>query len=121
MKSCLLWPNLLADLLRFLVLGLRSKSSLAAENLFLRKQLAFYQERRIQPRRTSHPTRLTLRFAWDFEAATQKICQIETDWRSRVNSNSRATFDWRNIIRKRAMALAPFRPQLTSKAILRSE
>src|ERR1700683_47760 len=60
MKYCLFWLNLFADLLRFLVLSLRSKSSLAAENLFLRKQLAFYQERRIKPRRTSHPTRLTL-------------------------------------------------------------
>jgi hypothetical protein len=60
MKYCLLWLNLFADLLSFLVLNLRSKSSLAAENLFLRKQLAFYQERRIKPRRTSHPTRLTL-------------------------------------------------------------
>ena len=40
MKFCLLWLNLFADLLRFLVLGFRSKSSLAAENLFLRKQLA---------------------------------------------------------------------------------
>jgi putative transposase len=69
MKSCLLWLNLFADLLRFLVVSLRSKSSLAAENLFLRKQLAFYQERRIKPRRTSHSTRLTLvwlsrRFNW---------------------------------------------------------
>ena len=60
MKFCLLWLNLFADLLRFLFLGLRSRSSLAAENLFLRKQLAFYQERRIKPRRISHPTRLTL-------------------------------------------------------------
>jgi len=60
MKSCLLWLNLFADLLRFLVLGFRSKSSLAAENLFLRKQLAFYKERSIRPRRTSQPTRLTL-------------------------------------------------------------
>src|SRR5580692_4042953 len=60
MESCLLWLNLFADFLRFLVLSLRSKSSLAAENLFLRKQLAIYQERRIKPRRTSHPTRLTL-------------------------------------------------------------
>jgi putative transposase len=52
--------NLLADLLHFVVLSLRSRSSLAAENLFLRKQLGFYQERRIKPRRTSDPTRLTL-------------------------------------------------------------
>jgi len=59
MKSCLLWLNLFADLLRFLVLSLRSKSALAFENLFLRKQLAYYKERRTRPRRTSHPTRLT--------------------------------------------------------------
>jgi hypothetical protein len=39
MKSCLLWLNVFADLLRFLVLSLRSESALAAENLFLRKQL----------------------------------------------------------------------------------
>jgi putative transposase len=60
MKSCLLWLNVFADLLRFLVLSLRSESALAAENLFLRKQLAFYKERKIRPRRTSHPARLTL-------------------------------------------------------------
>ena len=60
MKSCLLWLNVLADLFRFLVLSLRSESSLAAENLFLRKQLAFYQERKIRPRRTSHPAQVTL-------------------------------------------------------------
>ena len=60
MKSCLLWLNVLADLFRFLVLSLRSESSLAAENLFLRKQLGFYQERKIKPRRTSHPAQVTL-------------------------------------------------------------
>jgi hypothetical protein len=69
MNFCACWLNLFADLLRFLFLGLRSRSSLAAENLFLRKQLAFYQERRIKPRRISHPMRLTLlwlsrRFDW---------------------------------------------------------
>ena len=60
MKSCLCWLNIFGDLLRLFALGLRSKSSLAAENLFLRKQLAFYQERRIKPRRTDNPTRLML-------------------------------------------------------------
>ena len=52
MNFCACWLNLFADLLRFLVLNLRSKTSLAAENLFLRKQLAFYQERKIRARRT---------------------------------------------------------------------
>ena len=56
-RFCLLWLHLFADLLCLVVLGFRSKSSLAAENLFLRKQLAFYQERKIRPRRTSHPAR----------------------------------------------------------------
>jgi hypothetical protein len=36
MKSCLVWLNLFCNLSRFLVLGLRSKTALAAENLFLR-------------------------------------------------------------------------------------
>jgi transposase InsO family protein len=50
-------------------LRLRSPASLAAENLFLRKQLALYQERSITPRRATHATRLTLvwlarRFDW---------------------------------------------------------
>ena len=58
-KSCLLWLNVVADLFRFLVLSLRCKSSLAAENLFLRKQLGFYQERKIKPHRTSHPAQVT--------------------------------------------------------------
>ena len=60
MKSCLLWLSVLADLFRFLVLSLRSESSLAAENLFLRKQLGFYQERKIKPRRTSPSAQVTL-------------------------------------------------------------
>ena len=69
MKSCLSWLHILGDLFRLLALALRSRSSLAAENLFLRKQLAFYRERKIKPRRTDNPTRLTLvllgrRFDW---------------------------------------------------------
>ena len=54
------WLRMLGDLVRFLRLVLRSRTSLAAENLFLRKQLAFYQERKVKPRRADNPTRLTL-------------------------------------------------------------
>ena len=60
MRTGLSWFRILADLVHFLCLGLRSRSSLAAENLFLRKQLAFYQERKVKPRRADNPTRLTL-------------------------------------------------------------
>ena len=37
----------------------RSRSALAAENLFLRKQLTFFVERKQAPRRTNNATRLT--------------------------------------------------------------
>jgi hypothetical protein len=52
--------TLLGDLLQWLALGMRSHTRLAAENLVLRKQLAFYAERRIKPRRLDEGTRLTL-------------------------------------------------------------
>ncbi len=54
------WLKILGDLIQFLDLCLRSRTSLAAENLFLREQLAFYQERKVKSQRTDNPTRLTL-------------------------------------------------------------
>jgi len=60
MRAGLSWLRILGELVHFLCLGLRSRTSLAAENLFLRKQLAFYQERKVKPRRADNPTRLTL-------------------------------------------------------------
>ena len=41
--------TLIGDLATFLWLSLRPKAALAAENLFLRKQLAMFQERKIKP------------------------------------------------------------------------
>ena len=52
--------TLLVDVVRFLRLCLRPAPVLAAENLFLRKQLALYQERHIKPRRATDATRLAL-------------------------------------------------------------
>ena len=60
MRAGLSWLAILRDLVHFLCLGLRSRTSLAAENLFLCKQLAFYQERKVKPRRADNPTRVTL-------------------------------------------------------------
>ena len=48
------------DALRFLLIGGRSSAALKAENLFLRKQLALYVERKAKPRRASDAIRLTL-------------------------------------------------------------
>jgi putative transposase len=51
---------LLGNTARFLLLCLRPPVALAAENLFLRKQLALYQERHIKPQRATDATRLSL-------------------------------------------------------------
>jgi len=48
------------DLVRLLVLVLRSRRALAAENLFLRKQLALFQERKVKPHRADDSTRLLM-------------------------------------------------------------
>lgn len=52
--------TLMGDAGRFLLLCLRPSPALAAENLFLRKQLALYQEHHTTPRRATNATRLTL-------------------------------------------------------------
>jgi transposase InsO family protein len=52
--------TLLVDALRYVRICVRSPAALAAENLFLRKQLALYQERKVNPRRATHATRLAL-------------------------------------------------------------
>ena len=48
------------DLVRLAVLAARSHRALAAENLFLRKQLALFQERKARPRRADNSTRLVI-------------------------------------------------------------
>jgi putative transposase len=45
---------------RYLMCRLRSPKALAAENFFLRKQLALCQERHVKPQRATDATRLTL-------------------------------------------------------------
>ena len=52
--------TLLGDLAAFFWLTLRPQSTLAAENLFLRKQLAMFQERKAKPRRPDAPIRIAL-------------------------------------------------------------
>ena len=58
------WPStirrLLFDVVTLARLAVTSRAQLAAENLFLRKQLALYQERRVKPRRPDPATRVVL-------------------------------------------------------------
>src|SRR5215469_3425089 len=51
---------LLLDSLRLIGASLQTRCRLAAENLFLRKQLALYLERQVKPRRAKAATRLTM-------------------------------------------------------------
>jgi hypothetical protein len=48
------------DLAALILSAMRSRAQLAAENLFLRKQLAMYRERQVKPRRTDDATRIAL-------------------------------------------------------------
>ncbi len=57
--ACML-ATLLVDAARFLRLSLRSPAAVTAENLFLRKQLALYQERHMKPRRATNATRMAM-------------------------------------------------------------
>ena len=52
--------GLLLDAFRFVRLSLQPRCTLAAENLFLRKQLALYLERQVEPRRPRAAAKLTL-------------------------------------------------------------
>ena len=52
--------RLLGDVVTVGRLAVTSRPQLAAENLFLRKQLAVYQERRVKPRRADSATRVIL-------------------------------------------------------------
>jgi putative transposase len=65
--------RLLADLIGLLALTTRSRRSIEAENLVLRRQLALFTERGVRPRRIDAGTRLSL--AW-----LSRLC----DWRSCV-------------------------------------
>jgi putative transposase len=52
--------RIIGDVVRLVSAGVRSHAQLAAENLFLRKQLALYVERQVKPRRADDATRIVL-------------------------------------------------------------
>src|ERR1035437_6455791 len=54
---CRTLSSILLDLIHLVVLAAHSRSALAAQNLFLRKQLALFQERKVKVRRATDSTR----------------------------------------------------------------
>ena len=60
MPAARVFLQLIADFVVYLGLLIRPRKAIAAENLFLRRQLALYQERKVDPRRIDPATRITL-------------------------------------------------------------
>jgi putative transposase len=59
-SSLLILITVVAQSIQFLRLALSSRAALSAEVLFLRKQLAFYQEHQIPPRKLTVAARFSL-------------------------------------------------------------
>src|SRR5262245_36887273 len=72
--------TLIIDAVGFLRLCLCSPTALAAENLFLRKQLALYQECHVKPRRPTDATCCTLIWlsSWFDWRQALTVVQLET-------------------------------------------
>jgi transposase InsO family protein len=111
--------GLVVDALEFVAVSLRSRSRLAAENLFLRKQLALYLERQVKPRRANNATRLTLVVLAHFIEWRQCLTIVRPDtlirwhrhafrmlwrWRSRPCGRPRIPHDLQQLITQMAKA-----------------
>ena len=107
----------LVDLGRFLALCLRSRAALAAENLFLRKQLALCEERKARPHRATDATRFVMcvlgrLFAWrpalrvvkpdTFIRWHRKGFRLFWRWKSRPRGRHRLPRDLRELIHRMA-------------------
>jgi len=93
----------------------RSRRALAAENLFLRKQLALFQERKVKPHRALDSTRLLMvtlgrMFSWrgalvnvkpdTFIRRHRKGFRLLWRWKSRSAGRPRLPKDLRRLIRE---------------------
>jgi putative transposase len=115
---CLRTSSLVAfGLLRLAFLAVRSHNSLAAENLFLRKQLALFQERKVKPRRADDATRwlmatLGRMFQWRNALVNvkpdtlirwqRKGFRLFWRWKSKPPGRPRLPKDLRELIRQMA-------------------
>jgi putative transposase len=86
--------RLLVDAAHFLWLCLYTPTALAAENLFLRKQLALYQERQIKPKRATDATRLALVWLGRWFAWRQALAIVQPETFTRWHQQGFRLF-WR--------------------------
>jgi hypothetical protein len=105
------------DLARVLALATRSRHALAAENLFLRKQLALFQERKVKPHRAHDSTRLVMVILGRMFSWRDALVNVKPDtfirwhrqgyrllwrWKSRPVGRPRIPKDLRRLIREMA-------------------
>jgi len=105
------------DLVRLAPVAVHSHSALAAENLFLRKQLAMFQERKVKPRRADDATRwmmatLSQMFPWGNSLVNvrpdtlirwqRKGFRLFWRWKSKPMGRPRLPKDLRKMIREMA-------------------
>src|SRR5262244_3509185 len=108
-----------ADVLTFVLLCFRSPAAVAAENLFLRKQLGLYIERKIKPRRATNSIRFTLAHLSRFFDWRNALTVVQPDtlirwhrngfrlfwkWKSRPRGRPRVPADVRTLIREMALS-----------------
>ena len=80
-----------------LVLVSRSRRALAAENLFLRKQLALFQERKLKPHRADDSTRLLIVILFRMFSGRDALVNIKPDTFIRWHRNGfRLLWRWRS-------------------------
>jgi transposase InsO family protein len=105
------------DLARLAFLSVRSHKSLAAENLFLRKQLALFQERKVKPRRANDATRWSMATLGRMFQSRNALVSVKPDtlirwqrkgfrlfwrWKSKPSGRPRLPQDLRELIRQMA-------------------
>src|SRR5687768_13049687 len=108
----------LLDFARLLTIAVRWRRALAAENLFLRKQLALFRERKVKPRRADDSTRwvmatLSRMFEWrdalwNVKPDTliqwhRKGFRLFWRWKSKPTGRPRLPNDLRQLIRQMAV------------------
>ncbi len=98
--------GIFAEGLRCIKVTFRSRASLIAENVFLRKQLAFYRERNIKPLRLTDSARFTLLFwaRWFNWRNALVIVKPET-FIGRHRRAFRFFWQWMTFVRNHARAI----------------
>ena len=109
-----IFRQLAVDLSRLLLLAAKSRRALAAENLFLRKQLALFQEREVPPHRVTDATRWLMVFLGKFFEWRSALVLVKPEtligwhrkgfrlfwrWKSRPRGRPKLPVDLQQLIR----------------------